>query len=273
MTSSTLDNGRFYGGVRQERHVAGLTLAETGYGPGFVVPPHDHRQPFFCLGLRGTFTERMEGRSWTAKPTTVFYHPAGAEHAEEFGGRGGRLFNVQLGADWLARLEAFDLRPPRRQVRGTGGRLSWIATNLFREFRDDDTAADLSMDGLALALLAHVIRTAEPRIRGTRPGWLSRVEDLMHDRVGDPVLIADLAAEVEIHPVHLARVFRRHHGCSPGEYLRRLRVRRACALLAETDESLAAVAYATGYADQSHFTRQLKRALGVTPGQYRRLVR
>lgn len=273
MASSTLDNGRFYGGVLHERRTGGLTLAETRYAPGFVVPPHDHRQPFFCLGLTGTFTERMEGRSWTGRPTTVFYHPADAEHAEEFGRRGGRLFNVQLGETWLSRLAAFDLRPPERQVRGTGGRSAWIATALLREFREDDTAADLSVDGLALALLAQVIRTGAPRAGGSRPGWLTRVEELMHDRRTEPTDIASLAAAVDIHPVHLARVFRRHHGCAPGEYLRRLRVRHACALLAETDDSLAAVALASGYADQSHLTRHLKRALGVTPAEYRRLVR
>ena len=273
MSLSTLDNGRFYGGVLQERRVGALTLAETRYGAGFVVPPHDHRQPFFCLGLRGTFTERMAGRSWMARPTTVFYHPAGAEHAEEFGGAGGRLFNVQLGEVWLSRLAAFDLTPPERQVRGTGGRSAWLATAILREFREDETAADLSVDGLALALLAHVIRVAEPRVRGSRPGWLGRVEELMHDRLTEPTDIAGLAAAVDIHPVHLARVFRRHHGCSPGVCVRRLRLRHACARLAESDDPIAAVALASGYADQSHLSRHVKRALGVTPAEYRRLVR
>jgi AraC family transcriptional regulator len=70
----------------------------------------------------------------------------------------------------------------------------------------------------------------------------------------------------------MARVFRRHNGCSPGEYLRRIRVRRACRLLADTDRPLSAIAYDTGYADQSHFTRHFKRAMGVTPGEYRGLV-
>jgi len=35
---------------------------------------------------------------------------------------------------------------------------------------------------------------------------------------------------------------------------------------------LSSIAYATGYADQSHFTRHFKRAMGVTPGRYRQLV-
>jgi AraC family transcriptional regulator len=268
----TLQNGSFYGGVRGDRCVGGLTLAETGYGPGFEVPPHDHAHPFFCLALAGTFRERFEGRAWTARPTTVFFHPSGAEHSERFGGRGGRLFNVQLGGAWLARLERFDIRPPQRQVETMGGRLAWVASALYREFRLDDVASHLAIDGLALALLAQVVRHDRIPPSGSRPAWLARVEELLQDRFDQPMDIAGLAAEVDIHPVHLARVFRRHHHCSPAEYLRRIRVRRACEMLADGDETLSAIAFATGFADQSHFTRNFRRALGVTPGKYRRVL-
>ncbi|MFW5946858.1 MAG: helix-turn-helix domain-containing protein [Gemmatimonadota bacterium] len=274
--SGTLQNGSFYGGVRSERAVAGLTLAETGYAPGFVVPPHDHAQPFFCLSLEGSFAERFGRRSWTARPATVFYHPAGAEHAEEFGDDGGRIFNMQLGREWLDRLDDYPLRPPERQVRATGGPMTRIAVSMLREFRTGDTASDLAIDGLALNLLAHVVRRrARPEVkgRGRRPAWLDRVEALLHDRADQPMDIAAIAAEVDVHPVHLARAFRRYHDCSPGEYLRRIRVRMACRRLAHTDESLSAIAYGTGYADQSHFTRHFKRAMGVTPGAYRRIIR
>lgn len=279
--SGTLEDGSFYGGVQSERGVAGLTLAETGYAPGFVVPPHDHAHPFFCLGLEGSFAERFGRRRWTARPATVFYHPAGAEHAEEFGEDGGRIFNIQLGGDWLARLDDYNLRPPERQVHAAGGGMTRIAVRMLREFRTDDTASDLALDGLALALLAQVVRRAastpdghdgEVKGRGARPDWLRRVEALLHERADQPMDIAGIAAEVDIHPVYMARVFRRHNGCSPGEYLRRLRVRKACRLLAETDETLSAIAFGTGYADQSHFTRHFKRAMGVPPGEYRRLL-
>ena len=270
--SGTLANGSFFGGVRGERRIGGLTLAETGYAPGFEVPPHDHAHPFFCLGLSGTFVERSEGRTWTGRPTTVFFHPSEAEHSELFGGGGGRLFNVQLGAEWLAGLDRFDVRPPERQVDATGGRLTWLASALYREFRRNDTASDLAIDGMALALLAHVVRQEQAPESHRRPAWLDRVVELLHDRFDRPMSIAAIAAEVDIHPVHLARVFRRHYRCSPAEYLRRIRVRRACELLAREEETLTAIAFATGFADQSHFTRNFRRAVGVTPGQYRRWI-
>ena len=269
--SGTLQNGSFYGGVRADRRVGALTLAETGYAPGFQVPSHDHAHPFFCLALSGTFVERFEGRAWTGRAASVFFHPSGAEHSESFGARGGRLFNIQLGAGWVDAFRRFDMAPPERQVEAAGGPLARLATALYREFRRDDAPSSLAIDGLALAMLAEVVRHGGPAPRGARPRWLGRVEELLHARIGRPMDIAAIAAEVDIHPVHLARVFRHHHGCSPADWLRRVRIRRACELLAGP-ASLSAIALATGFSDQSHFTRNFRREMGVTPGEYRRLV-
>lgn len=271
--SGTLDNGRFYGGVKQQRVVGGITLAETRYAPGFVVPLHDHAHPFFCLALRGSFAEEFDRREWTARPSTVFYHPAGAEHAERFGEAGGRLFNIQLGGEWLSRLDPFDITPPQRQLDERGGAMTGLAGRLYRAFHTEDSASELAIDELVLAMLGHAALVPAPRLGSGRPDWLSRAEELLHDRLGEPMDLASIAAEVDVHPVHMARVFRRHHGCSPATYLRRARVTTACRLLNETERSLTAVALATGHADQSHFTRAFKRSVGVPPGEYRRLSR
>jgi AraC-like DNA-binding protein len=63
----------------------------------------------------------------------------------------------------------------------------------------------------------------------------------------------------------LVRQFRRQVGLPPHAYHRRQRLRSARALL-ELGTPVAQVAYATGFADQSHFTRQFKDQFGVTPG-------
>lgn len=69
----------------------------------------------------------------------------------------------------------------------------------------------------------------------------------------------------------LARQFRTLFGTSPYNYLVMRRLERARALMAAGD-SLADVAVAAGFADQSHFTRQFKRSYGLTPGHWRRIT-
>jgi len=73
-----------------------------------------------------------------------------------------------------------------------------------------------------------------------------------------------------VHVVHLARVFRRFHGCTVGEYLRRLRIERAIEELRSTNKPLADIAGNSGFSDQSHFCRAFKLTVGMTPGQYRK---
>jgi AraC-like DNA-binding protein len=55
-----------------------------------------------------------------------------------------------------------------------------------------------------------------------------------------------------------------------GDYVRTLRAEWAAARLTRTGLSLAEIAADAGYSDQSHMTRELRRRLGVRPGEYRR---
>lgn len=66
------------------------------------------------------------------------------------------------------------------------------------------------------------------------------------------------------------RMFRRQMRITPQAFLRRLRLRLACRAVTEGRGSLAAIAAAHGFYDQSHFVREFRRETGLTPGGYRR---
>ena len=89
-------------------------------------------------------------------------------------------------------------------------------------------------------------------------------------RYAEPVSLQSLADEVGIHPSHLARAFRARHGCTMGEFVRRIRIQHARARLRQRGTDLAALAVELGFADQSHFGRVFKRCTGLTPAAYRR---
>ena len=62
-------------------------------------------------------------------------------------------------------------------------------------------------------------------------------------------------------------MFRDTTGLTPHAYLTQFRIEMATLLL-RSGGSFADIANAMGFTDQSHFTKTLKRILGVTPGQY-----
>jgi AraC family transcriptional regulator len=103
-----------------------------------------------------------------------------------------------------------------------------------------------------------------------RPAWVDRARDLVEARLRGPIRLTDIAAELGVHPSHLSRTFRRTYGASLSSYVLRRRVELACtALTRHEDLPLARVAQETGFADQSHLCRSVRRVTGLTPGAWR----
>ena len=95
------------------------------------------------------------------------------------------------------------------------------------------------------------------------------VRDYLHSHYLENLQLQDLANLVDLHPVYLLRAFRKVVGLPPHSYQRQLRIERAKQLLSAGVE-ISQVAYVTGFADQSHFTRHFRRLVGVTPLKYQK---
>jgi AraC family transcriptional regulator len=79
-----------------------------------------------------------------------------------------------------------------------------------------------------------------------------------------------LAAESGYSRSHFLRTFRAAMGCSPHQWLTRLRVERAKTILREKSVSLIDIALDCGFSSHSHFSNTFRQIAGVTPSEYRR---
>jgi len=127
------------------------------------------------------------------------------------------------------------------------------------------------MDARALQKIEHLLLVPDsPQDFDLQvPKWLNNVKKMLEERFADQHKLAEIAAMVGVHPVHVAREFRRHFDSTIFEYLRKLRIDYACRQLIMSDDSPAQIAVASGFADQSHFCRTFKRLRGTTPRQFR----
>ena len=146
-----------------------------------------------------------------------------------------------------------------------------LVRQLLAEARGRDALSACVTEELCLELLQ---RTGVPRdaTGSGAPVWLLRARELLRDTCfgAAPRSVGEIAGELGVHPVHLARRFRTAFGLAPGEYLRRCRLDRARRMMQRTAAPLAEIAAAAGFADQSHFSNAFRKQFGVTPRAFRR---
>jgi len=249
------------------REVAGLSLTEATHPPDLQVPPHSHEEAHFCLLLQGLYEENCGKHIIVRKPSTLALMASGEIHSNRIHSTGIRFLSIEMTRPWLNRANG-RLAFIRGLTQFDNGPLPWLAMRLYREFRSEDDVAPLAIEGLLLELLAGVTRQTFHSENGNAK-WLSRARDFVHDRFQESISLAEVAEFAGVHPVSLARAFRRMHHCTVGEYVRKLRIEFACQKLTASDESLVEIAFSAGFSEQSHLCRTFKRLTGLTPSEYR----
>jgi AraC family transcriptional regulator len=253
--------------VTERQELGGIALSEVVHDCARSLPEHAHARAYLCLLLSGSYSEQLGSRTFEHPAMGIVAHPHGVEHRDAVGERGGRFFVVEASDAALeaggARID--DVAPV------ADPRVLWPMLRLFREFRRWDRCSAPVAECLAAELFAGLRR--EPAVRGTRPpAWVARVEECVRARWFERLSLAELAAEVGVHPAHLSCTFRRFRGRSPAELQRELRVQRVCEALADRSHPLAELALEAGYADQAHMTRSFTRCIGTTPAAFRALL-
>jgi AraC-like DNA-binding protein len=130
--------------------------------------------------------------------------------------------------------------------------------------------APLAFDGALLDLLQAVqphARRGPPERAGEGHAPLQRAIELMHDRLAEPLTLADLAQAAGLSPFHFQRCFKARHHATPHQMLMALRLFRAKRQLA-AGLAPALVAADNGLTDQAHLTRRFAGMYGATPARY-----
>lgn len=250
----------------------GLRLVVTDYAPGERMDAHWHDVVTLGMVLRGTVEEGVGGREHQATAGGFVVKPAGTVHANRFGPEGARMASIGLRPGYRP-WEHGRVRGLERWRWEDGGPAPRALWRLLRAARGEPgLASRLLADGFWEMMDALEDDGAAPGPPAVAPAWLRRVRDRLHDEREAVPRVRHLAEAAGVHPVYLARAFRRAYGVPVTEYARRLRVRTAADRIASTALPLARVALEAGYADQAHLTRELRRETGLTPGALRRVA-
>ena len=102
---------------------------------------------------------------------------------------------------------------------------------------------------------------------------IRRVHDLLTEDLSSRITIEELSRRFLMNPSTMKELFRAVYGSSIAAHINEHRMERAAELLKDTDQSMAEIANEVGYESQSKFTAQFRKAYGLPPTEYRRLIR
>jgi AraC-like DNA-binding protein len=112
-----------------------------------------------------------------------------------------------------------------------------------------------------------------PKFEENDEARVSRVCQYLNDNLAEPISRTQIARSMQLSDGGFSRFFKTRTGKTLPEYLNELRVGRACRLLTEQEKSITEIALSCGYGNLSNFNRQFKRLKGLTPRDYRGMVR
>jgi AraC-like DNA-binding protein len=108
-----------------------------------------------------------------------------------------------------------------------------------------------------------------PTAAGSDRTRIDRVLDYIHLNYASGLSLTELADVAALSPSGLHRLFRRHTQLSITDYIMRLKIGEACAMLSASARPIAHIAEAVGYTSLANFNRQFLAIKAMTPRSYR----
>jgi AraC family transcriptional regulator len=261
LSPGTLKMNPFSNTLRTKQ-VGPFRIVEKFHSPSQRLALHEHEKAYVSFLLTGSYVEILRREERICTPGTVIWHPRSEAHADQFRSAGGHLLDLEIDDAWLDDASQALESVARAHIFG-GGLPYALGLRMYREL---STCSDRFED-VATQLLGFFFRGPFER---RPPAWFNRALQICNETEESRLSLASLALAVGVHPVHVARSFRRFLGYTFGDHLAKIRIRKAFGLLLHSKNSIVDVAYACGFADHAHLCRAFKQSTGLTPSAFRR---
>lgn len=168
----------------------------------------------------------------------------------------------------LGRSQAVHFPPGRIDDPGLFCAFSTLIANIFNGPAERPLLDEAATLALSRLLDSHAeSRSTQRESRQTSQQLAEQVKGIIRDYNCHPVTLAEISAHTGASRFAIIRAFSARFGITPMRYLLQLRLEQARKLL-HRQVPIAEVALLTGFADQPHLTRAMKRIYGVTPGKF-----
>jgi len=285
---ASYDSATWTGGApkldRVRRAFGISTLLQCGgSGQGEVmeaaVPETDDAVSLFRIRTRGEVDRRITGT-----PVRAAYHPGegcvlapGTDSwwtTEDRNNAG--WFHIHFAGEVVAGAEASHAMKLETMPVVDDRNIFWLVTSFFDLAAQPGDPDPLLWQSLGQVLLWRMMLLTAQKDRrdetrgGLAPWQAKRTTEYLADNLDRRVTLDELAAIARLSPFHFARAFARTVGVPPYRYQQKLRMERACELLAHSDLRIIDIALAVGYESPQALARVFTQTFGMAPSQWRR---
>jgi AraC family transcriptional regulator len=265
-----------WNGFSLEYHLQPMLEIVEHYHTQHMISIHLDRQPNYLeIGM----DESRQDVNW--QPGDIFIVPAYMNHSLAWGHNSEfmmlciepDLFTQSLNE--IVASNPVDLIPHFCQ---TDALIHQFGLALKTDLETGASGSRLYTDAISNALLIHLFQYySSPKNISEYSGKLAKIQleqvvNYIHEYLDRDISLAELAAVIQMGSRHFSRRFKQSTGLSPYQYLIKCRVDRAKELLQQKDSSIAQIAQAVGFANQSHLCRHFKRWMGASPRAVQRRV-
>ncbi|WP_455619222.1 response regulator transcription factor [Eisenbergiella sp.] len=132
----------------------------------------------------------------------------------------------------------------------------------------EEESIESFMQGL-YAALELLVKKAEERGRDKNAAFAERFSRYIEQHYSEDIPLEEIAAVFQLTPTYFSNLVKEATGSSFSRNLTDVRMKRAKAMLQETDCRIYEIARSTGYEDVKYFNRVFKKEIGITPMQFR----
>ncbi|HEY5822741.1 MAG TPA: AraC family transcriptional regulator [Cyclobacteriaceae bacterium] len=261
-----LKGGKYLGSNKRSWEANGVFISETEYHSKVFEGWHYHENNHITFILQGGNQEQRKNREFEAVPGEILFYASGELHRNLNTKHPSRNINIEIENSFFLQYNLDIASFNDTKLNRTNAKFALLKA--YRECLTNDEHSQASIHGL---LLNFIVMTTHIKDEKFNPQWVRQIRDILNDRWNENVFLHELASLVQVHPVTISKFFPKYFRCTLGEYVRKVRIEKAVALIQKSQLSLTEVALQCGFFDQSHFIRAFKQMTGFLPNGYRKI--